>query len=143
MRLKSKLSIALNHISFSLLKCSFIFRKRFSPKFLWSLGLHKGSSNWFQIIYGRVNHLMTSINNATFQLWRRKIQSLEIFNLRKKTSNTIKTLHERHFSSWKTPFNVNSDDQIATHVWYYVENYFWRFSHCLKITQKVAFEFFF
>ena len=38
------------------------------------------------------------------------------FSTSEKNSNTIKTLHERHFSSWKTPFNVNSDDQIATHV---------------------------
>ena len=73
MRLKSKLSIApaQPYFIFTAEMRSFIFRKRFSPKFLWSLGLHKGSSNWFQIIYGRVNHLMTSINNATFQLWRR------------------------------------------------------------------------
>ena len=51
---------------------AFIFRKRFSPKFLWSSALCWGFSNWFQIIYGRVNHLMTSINNATFQLRPRR-----------------------------------------------------------------------
>ena len=58
---------------------AFIFRKRFSPKFLWSSALCWGFSNWFQIIYGRVNHLMTSINNATFQLRaaKQKIQRIE------------------------------------------------------------------
>ena len=113
---------------------SFIFRKRFSPKFLWSLGLHKGSSNWFQIIYGRVNHLMTSINNATFQLWRR-IDSKEP---RKKSSNTIKTLHETHFSSWKTPFDVQflwSNDHTCLEFHYKISPIFESFQNvsCIQI----------